>query len=71
MDDAYWAFTSDKRRTLAHLGTTTVHVPYPWVAGEAHLVKILTSTGTPFEHEIAVAVETPTRHSEASRARSR
>jgi ZIP family zinc transporter len=34
-------------------------VPYPWVAGEAHLVKILTSTGTPFEHEIAVAVETP------------
>jgi hypothetical protein len=36
-------------------------VPYPWVGGEAHLVKMLTSTGTPFEHEIAVAVETPTR----------
>jgi zinc transporter ZupT len=59
VDDAYWAFTSEKGPTLNHLGTTTVHIPYPWVAGEAHMVKLLTSTGTPFEHEIAVAVETP------------
>lgn len=58
VDDAYWAFTAE-RSQLAHLGRTTVHVPYPWVAGEAHLVKILTSTGTTFEHEIPVAVETP------------
>ena len=58
VDDAYWAFTSGQK-TLAHLGRTAVHVPYPWVAGEAHRVKILTSTGTPFEHEIPVAVETP------------
>jgi zinc transporter, ZIP family len=58
VDDAYWSFTS-ARGSLEHLGRTTVHVPYPWVAGEAHLVKILTSTGTAFEHEIAVAVETP------------
>ena len=59
VDDAFWGFTSDRGPTLAHLGSTTVHVPYPWVAGETHLVKILTSTGTPFVHEIAVAVETP------------
>jgi len=58
VDDAYWAFTSE-RSELAHLARTEIHVPYPWVAGEAHLVKILTSTGTPFEHEIAVAIETP------------
>ena len=58
VDDAYWAFTIDHAR-LEHLGQTGVHVPYPWVAGEAHLVKLLTSTGTTFEHEIAVAVETP------------
>jgi len=58
VDDAYWTFTID-RSQLAHLGRTNIHIPYPWVAGEAHLVKILTSTGTPFEHEIAVAVETP------------
>src|SRR6185436_20520531 len=58
VDDAYWAFTS-QRSQLAHLGRTDIHIPYPWVAGEAHLVKVLTSTGTVFEHEIAVAVETP------------
>jgi ZIP family zinc transporter len=58
VDDAYWAFTSGNS-ILRHLGRTSVHVPYPWVAGEAHLVKILTSTGTVFEHEIPVAVETP------------
>jgi len=59
VDDAYWQFSADRGKELSHLGRTTVTVPYPWVAGEAHLVKILTSTGTAFEHEIAVAVETP------------
>jgi zinc transporter, ZIP family len=58
VDDAYWAFTSE-RSQLTHLGHTNIHIPYPWVAGDAHLVKILTSTGTAFEHEIPVAVETP------------
>jgi len=59
VDDAFWTFTADKGQTLGHLGRTTLTIPYPWVEGEAHLVKLLTSTGTPFEHEIAVAVATP------------
>ena len=58
VDDAYWAFTAD-RTSLAHLAGTKVVIPYPWVEGEAHLVKIVTSTGTTFEHEIPVAVRTP------------
>jgi len=58
VDDAYWAFSTDKT-TLKHLAGTKVVIPYPWVEGEAHLVKIVTSTGTTFEHEIAVAVRTP------------
>jgi zinc transporter ZupT len=60
VDDAYWAFTADRNRTeLRHLGRTRLDIPYPWVQGEAHFVKVMTSTGTVFEHEIAVAVETP------------
>ena len=60
VDDAYWAFTAEENRTeLRHLGRTRLDIPYPWVQGEAHLVKVITSTGTVFEHEIAVAVETP------------
>ena len=59
VDDAYWTFTADNGTVLDHLGRTRLTIPYPWVEGEAHLVKVLTSTGTAFEHEIAVAVTTP------------
>jgi zinc transporter ZupT len=59
VDDAYWAFTSEGGSVLKHLGRTTIVVPYPWVQGEAHVIKIVSSTGTTFEHEIAVAVQTP------------
>jgi zinc transporter ZupT len=60
VDDAYWTFTADNGVALGHLDRTTLRIPYPWVSGEAHLVKVLSSTGTAFEHEIPVAVETPT-----------
>ena len=59
VDDAYWSFSSSNGRVLKHLARTAITIPYPWVAGEAHLVKVLTSTGTPFEHEIPVAVASP------------
>jgi ZIP family zinc transporter len=60
VDEAYWTFTADRGTVLGHLGRTTLRIPYPWVQGEAHVVKVLTSTGTAFLHEIPVAVETPT-----------
>lgn len=59
VDDAYWAFTSENGHVLKHLGKTRLLIPYPWVEGEAHLVKVVTSTGTTFEHEIPVAVRSP------------
>lgn len=59
VDEAYWTFTADTGNVLRHLGRTTLRIPYPWVQGEAHIVKVLTSTGTPFQYEIPVAVETP------------
>ena len=60
VDEAFWTFTTDRGQSLAHLGRTTVRIPYPWVEGEAHAVRVLTSTGTAFAHEIPVAVSTPT-----------
>jgi zinc transporter ZupT len=59
VDDAYWQFTADPGVELAHLGRSTLTIPYPWVLGEVHHVRVVTSTGTTFDHEIAVAVETP------------
>ena len=59
VDDAYWQFSAEPTGPLAHLQRAVLSIPYPWVEGEAHLVKVVTSTGTTFEREIAVAVETP------------
>jgi zinc transporter ZupT len=59
VDEAYWAFTQEPPGPLAHLDRVRIAIPYPWVANETHLVKLLTSSGIPFEYEIAVATETP------------
>ena len=63
VDDAFWTFTADRGQELGHLGRTTLRIPYPWVEGDAHVVRVLTSTGTAFDHEIPVAVATPTANS--------
>jgi ZIP family zinc transporter len=59
VDDAYWTFSASDGTVLRHLGRTTLKIPYPWVEGEGHLVRILSSTGTPFVHEIPVAIASP------------
>ncbi|SJM33891.1 metal transporter [Mesorhizobium delmotii] len=61
VDDAYWQFTQEPAGPLARGATAWIHLPFPWVLGEAHAINIVTNTGTTFEHEIAVAVPTPTR----------
>jgi ZIP family zinc transporter len=60
VDDAFWSFSADSGTTLSHLGRTRLKVPYPWVHGETHVVRVITSTGLTFDHTIAVAVPTPT-----------
>jgi len=59
VDDAYWAHEIRPDRTIPRLGRATITIPYPWVEGEPHAIKLLTSTGLTIEHEVAVATETP------------
>lgn len=59
VDDAYWSFTQEPAGPIARGDAVWLQIPYPWVLGEAHLVALVTNTGTVFEHEIAVAVPTP------------
>ena len=59
VDDAYWMFAADPDVTLDHLDRTTLTVPYPWVKGDTHVLRLVTSTGATFDHEVTVAVETP------------
>jgi zinc transporter ZupT len=51
--------TLDGDRTIARLGSRVVTVPYPWVEGEPHSVKLVTNTGLTFEHVVDVATLTP------------
>lgn len=60
VDDAYWTFSATRGQQLAHLGRTVIEIPYPWVHGESHTIRIMTSTGVTFDHTIGVAVPTPT-----------
>jgi zinc transporter ZupT len=59
VDEAYWKYTQDPAGNLGRVATAWLHIPYPWVPGEAHNVKVITNYGTAFEHEIAVALATP------------
>lgn len=59
VDEAYWQFSIEPAATVGRLGRAVIEIPYPWVQGETHEVKLLTSTGLTFAHEIAVATETP------------
>ena len=59
VDDALWTFEAEGGTTLNHLGRTRLRIPYPWVEGEAHAIKLMTSTGTTFDHEIPIALMTP------------
>jgi zinc transporter ZupT len=60
VDEAYWQFRQDPAGPLDSLSTAWLHIPYPWVLGEKHGIKVLSKTGTAFEKEIDVAVPTPT-----------
>lgn len=59
VDDAYWAFTAAPSTTIPRLARSTFTIPYPWVAEEAHVVRLVSALGSTFDAEIAVAVESP------------
>ncbi len=59
VDDAYWSFSAEPSNTIPRLGRAVFTIPYPWVAEETHVVRLITSLGVTFDGEIAVAVESP------------
>jgi zinc transporter ZupT len=59
VDDAVWSFTIEPSPTIGRLRGATIEIPYPWVEGEAHHIKLVSRNGVAFSAEIAVATETP------------
>jgi zinc transporter ZupT len=57
---AFWQHEVRPSRTLKHLETARVAIPFPWNLGEPIAITLLTSTGLTFEYEVAVAAPTPT-----------
>jgi zinc transporter ZupT len=59
VDDAYWSFTIDPGAEIPRLGRATIGFDYPWVEGEPLAIVLISRNGVKFEHEVAVATETP------------
>lgn len=59
VDEAYWSYEPRPSNRIPSLSTATFHIPYPWVYGEAHAIKLITETGVTFETEVELAVPTP------------
>lgn len=59
VDDAYWRFEIDGDPTLPRLAGATLELDYPWVEGELHVIRLVTSTGLTFDREVAVATLSP------------
>lgn len=60
VDDAYWNFAIEPSAVIPRLGRARLSVPYPWVEGEPHVLRVITNTGATFEGEVAVATLSPT-----------
>ena len=61
VDDAYWPFEMDPADgVLERLERGTITIPYHWVEGETHHVRLISRNGVTFDSEIAVAIESPT-----------
>jgi zinc transporter ZupT len=56
VDGAYRAFTAAPSATIGRLGDARIDIPYPWVEGETHHLRLVTSTGATFDHAIDIAV---------------
>lgn len=60
INDSIWPATAYPSNVIPRLGKATVALQYPWVEGEAYLVKLLTANAIAFEGEIPIAFTTPT-----------
>lgn len=59
VDDASWDHTLDGDRTIGRLESRVITIPYPWVEGEPHTVRLVTSTGLTFDATVDVATQSP------------
>jgi zinc transporter ZupT len=59
VNDGFWPASVEPGPALNRLDRAVVHIPYPWVRGEAYEIKLVTSAAIVIPVAIAAAAETP------------
>ncbi|HET6341372.1 MAG TPA: metal transporter [Gemmatimonadota bacterium] len=59
IDDAIWAFGIRPGPTIDRLHNATIEIPYPWVEGDTHEIRLVSRNGITFDATIEVATRTP------------
>lgn len=59
VDGAFWNAHFTPGDTLKRFERGTIHIPYPWVQGDPHEVKLITANGLIFTGDVAAAAATP------------
>jgi zinc transporter ZupT len=59
VNEALWQFVVSPRATLNRMQRATVTIPYLWETGDPVEVKLITSNGLVFVHQVDIAAETP------------
>ncbi|RXZ81764.1 ZIP family metal transporter [Paenibacillaceae bacterium] len=59
VDDAYWNFNIDPAAEIPRMGRAVITIPYPWVEGDAHEIRMISANSTIFDQGIDIAFKTP------------
>ena len=60
VDEAYWNFRMEPASgRIGRLETARIYIPYHWVTGEVHELRLVTQSGVTFDHTVEVALRTP------------
>ncbi|WP_081735152.1 ZIP family metal transporter [Paenibacillus gorillae] len=59
VDDSFWNATYSPSPTIERFESSTVSIPYPWVEGDPHEIKFITTNGLLFAGDVAAAMKTP------------
>ncbi|WP_127586383.1 ZIP family metal transporter [Paenibacillus koleovorans] len=58
VDSSFWNAEFVPSDTLKRFQTATIKIPYPWVYGDPHEIKLITSNGLIFVGEVVAATDT-------------
>lgn len=59
VDGSFWNATYSPSPTIERFGSSMIYIPYPWVEGDPHEIKLITSNGLIFTGEVIAAMKTP------------